>query len=233
MSKEMAAALFSLEMPIPSITERYQSIVTGASGSDIEATYESNEPRALKIKDEFKKNFIKELNNLFVIPTRVSISDISDYINLIELEHNVKIGVVGIDYLGLMDGKGLNEYEIISKLSRDIKTMAKQLNLPVILLSQVNRKGGEGQTEITLDMARGSGAIEEGADFVLGLYQVEKKGGTVEEPESEYDLICKVLKNRKGAANSQWKLELDVDCFRIGSKAEKYIPVKKNKGIDY
>ncbi len=32
MSKEMAAALFSLEMPIPSITERYQSIVTGASG---------------------------------------------------------------------------------------------------------------------------------------------------------------------------------------------------------
>ncbi len=229
----MAAALFSLEMPIPSITERYQSIVTGASGSDIEATYESNEPRALKIKDEFKKNFIKELNNLFVIPTRVSISDISDYINLIELEHNVKIGVVGIDYLGLMDGKGLNEYEIISKLSRDIKTMAKQLNLPVILLSQVNRKGGEGQTEITLDMARGSGAIEEGADFVLGLYQVEKKGGTVEEPESEYDLICKVLKNRKGAANSQWKLELDVDCFRIGSKAEKYIPVKKNKGIDY
>ncbi len=94
MSKEMAAALFSLEMPIPSITERYQSIVTGASGSDIEATYESNEPRALKIKDEFKKNFIKELNNLFVIPTRVSISDISDYINLIELEHNVKIGVV-------------------------------------------------------------------------------------------------------------------------------------------
>ena len=233
MSKEMAAALFSLEMPIPSITERYQSIVTGASGSDIEATYESNEPRAAEIKDEFKKSFIKELNNLFVIPTRVSISDISAYINLIEQEHNVKIGVVGIDYLGLMDGKGINEYEIISKLSRDIKTMAKQLNLPVILLSQVNRKGGEGQTEITVDMGRGSGAIEEGADFILGLYQVEKKGGTVLEPEVEYDLICKILKNRKGAANSQWKLDLDVGCFRIGSKAEKYIPVKKNKGIDY
>ena len=65
MSKEMAAALFSLEMPIPSITERYQSIVTGASGSDIEATYESNEPRALKIKDEFNFQYVKKWFKLF------------------------------------------------------------------------------------------------------------------------------------------------------------------------
>ena len=230
---DLGAVLFSLEMPIPSITERYQSIVTGASGSDIEATYASNEPRATEIKEEFEKSFIKELNNLFVIPVKISIADIPPYIRLIEQEHNVKIGVVGIDYLGLIDCPGQNEYQIISQLSRDIKAMAKQINLPVILLSQVNRKGGEGQTEITLDMGRGSGAVEEGADFVLGLWQVEKEGGSIEEPETEYDLVCKILKNRKGKPGSSWILDLDSSNFRIGADARKYEPPKrKTKGFE-
>jgi len=51
--------------------------------------------------------------------------------------------------------------------------MAKALNIPVVLVSQVSRKGGDGDIEISMEMGRGSGAIEEAADFVLGLWQVE------------------------------------------------------------
>ena len=227
------AIFFSLEMPIPSITERYCSIVTGASGNDIEDSYTSKLSGAEKFKNEVEKQFLSDLKNLFIIPTKVSISDMVSYVKLIEQNKNIKIGLIGIDYLGLIDSQGKNEYEIISKLSRDIKTMAKTINLPVILLSQVNRKGGEGQTEITLDMGRGSGAVEEGADFVLGLWQAEKQGGTVLEAETEYDLVCKILKNRKGAPGSSWILDLDSSNFRIGADAQKYEPPKrKSKKFD-
>ena len=102
--------------------------------------------------------------------------------------------------MGLMEGPGTSEYEVISRLSVGIKSVAKLLNIPVIVLSQVNRKGGGGTNEISLDMGRGSGAIEEGADFVLGLWQVEKAGDVVGTDEShiDYDLVCRILKNRKG-----------------------------------
>lgn len=207
------AIFFSLEMPIHSITERYQSIDTGAAGSDVEATYTSKLPSADRIKNEFEKQFLSDLKNLFIVPTKVSISDMTAYIKLVETEKNIKIGLIGIDYLGLIDGRGVSEYEIILKLSRDIKTMAKSLNLPVVHLSQVNRKAGDGQIETTLDMGRGSGAVEEGADFVLGLWQVEKQGGTVEEPELEYDLICNNTK--KPERKTRIFLDIKLGCFQL------------------
>ena len=230
------AVFFSIEMPIPSVTERYQEMIQGCGGQDVEEFYKSKDNGASEFVSKLENDFVKELKNLFIVPVKVSISDIGAYIKLIEHDFNVKIGVIGIDYLGLMDGPGLNEYEIISRLSKDIKTMAKRLNLPVILLSQVSRKGGSGYDEISLDHARGSGAIEEGADFVLGLWQAEREKGPQEaimDPEAEYDLICRILKNRKGSAMSTWKLDLDANTLRIGPEAEPYEVSKKNKSRGY
>ncbi len=139
----------------------------------------------------------------------MSLSDIAGYVQMIEQEKRIKVGVIGIDYLQLIDGKGINEYEVTSRLARQSKDMAKLLNIPAVLLSQVSRKGGDGEVEVSLDMGRGSGAIEEGADFVLGLWQANK--GTEKDPE--YDLICRILKNRKGPKGSRWKLSLDPDCL--------------------
>jgi len=224
-----AAVFFSLEMPIPSVTERYHEIIQGTTGRDIEEFYTSEKDGVHKIQQGLETAFLKELKNLFIVPVRVSISDIGAYVRLIEREYSVKVGVIGIDYLGLLDGPGTGEYEIISRLSKDIKNMTKMLNLPAIVLSQVSRKGGGGQTPISLDMGRGSGAIEEGADFVLGLWQAERRKGAFEDPEPEYDLICRILKNRKGSINTSWKLDLDPETLRIGPDAEKWEPPKANK----
>jgi replicative DNA helicase len=178
--------------------------------------------------------FTKDLDKLFTITSKISLKDIPRYIELIESNHNRKIGVVGIDYLGLIDGPGKSEYEVISRLARGIKNTAKEINLPVILLCQASRKGGDGEVEISLDMGRGSGAIEEGADFVLGLWQAEKTIDVVGEPEprSDYDLICSILKNRKGQKGSRWILELDPSTLRFGSDARSYKPKKSAKGVN-
>ena len=226
------AAFFSIEMAVPTLVERYHEILGGMPGRDIEALYLAKEEGAEGLREKLEADFVKDLSRLYVVPVKVSISDIASYVGLIEQTFNIKIGVIGVDYLGLIDGPGANEYETISRLARDIKTTAKMLNLPVILLSQVSRKGGGGEVEISLDMGRGSGAIEEGADFILGLWQVERQKLSVEDSEPDYDLICRILKNRKGAKGSRWKLDLDPTNLRIGPDAEPWErPKKKRKDV--
>ncbi len=213
------SVFFSLEMPIASVTERYHEIIQGASGRDIEEHYSAKGSGEYRIQIE--EAFKQELKNLFTVPSRVSISNIQPYVKLIEKEYKIKIGVIGIDYLGLMDGPGEKEYEIVSRIARDTKTMAKNTNLPIIILSQTSRDaGGSGDKEISLTAGRGSGAIEESADVALGLFQ------------DKDDLICKILKNRKGPKGSRWKLDLTPDNLRIGRESDSWEPPKKKKKKD-
>lgn len=207
------AVFFSIEMPIASLTERYLGILDGCTGKEVEREFSN--PDHADIRATAERSFRHELDKLFVVPTRVSLSDISAYVQLIEREKNIKIGVIGIDYLGLMDGPGSNEYEVVSRLAIGLKSTAKLLNIPVMLLAQTNRQGKSGRSEISLDMARSSGQIEEGADFVLGLWQNESGDG-------EKELICKILKNRKGQEGSCWKLDLVPHALHIGPNAERY-----------
>ncbi|MBC2713979.1 MAG: hypothetical protein HF978_01600 [Desulfobacteraceae bacterium] len=226
---EYAAVFFSIEMPVPSVAERYLQILGRETGQGIENIYRSNNPHHIKImEDQFKE----DMKRVFIVPTKISLSDIGGYVRLIESVYNEKVGVIGIDYMGLIDSPGQNEYEVISKVARGAKDTAKLLNLPVVILSQVSRKGGDGEVEVSMDMGRGSGAIEEGADFVLGLWQAQKDSTNYvpppSEPIDEYDLICRILKNRKGPKGSRWKLELDPTCFRIGSDASAYESPKQS-----
>jgi replicative DNA helicase len=223
------AIFFSIEMPVASVTERYHTIIRGTPGRDIEELYLATKEGASQIREGLENAFTSELKNLFVVPSRVCVMDIAAYIRLIERQFKVKVGVIGIDYLGLMDGPGQGEYEIVSKLAKDIKGLAKLLNIPVIFITQTSRKAGSGDVEIELDMARGSGAIEESADVVLGLFQVEKSRLSTESREPDFDLICKILKNRKGKKFSRWLLHLDPSNLRLGPNAEPWEPPKKRR----
>lgn len=224
-SSSWGAIMFSLEMPVASITERFFQILDGNTGFEVERMFCGGLPP--DIVDASKNQFSRDLKNLFIVPTKIGLPQIGEYIRLIESQHGIKIGVVGIDYLGLLDMQGDNEYAQVSSIARGIKGVAKSLNLPVVLLSQVSRKGGDGEVEISLDMGRGSGAIEEGADFVLGLWQIEANSCPIDSDKKEYELICRILKNRKGPRGSRWKLELFPQTMQFGSSAIEYDPPKR------
>lgn len=219
------AAMFEIEMPVSSMTERYMQIIIGSTGREIEEHYTSKAEGFEQYKKCLEEDFISSLQNLFIIPTQVTVQDIQKYIPLIEKHFKIKIGVIGIDYLGLMEGPGRGEYEITSNLAKDIKNLAKLLNLPVIVLCQTSREAGsDGTKEITLTAGRGSGAIEENADFALGMFQSDNN-----------DLICKILKNRKGRKGSKWRLNLNPDNFRIGHEATEWDQVEtknSSRGMD-
>jgi hypothetical protein len=224
-SSKSAACFFSLEMPIPSVTERFLQQSSGLTGAEVEAAFREKVPHLGRIELRFKE----EMAGLFVVPSKIWVEQIPEYLSLIQEKFKVQVGLVAIDYLGLLDGKGLNEYEILSRLARDLKSCAKAINLPMVVLAQVSRKGGSGETDPDLTAARGSGVIEESADFLLALFQEEKSESFI---EPEYDLICKILKNRKGPRNSMWKLDLNPRTLYLDSEAEPWKPAKKKKGYD-
>ena len=118
--------------------------------------------------------------------------------------------LVIIDYLQLMTGSGYgkgsdNRVQVVSEISRALKIMAKELNVPVICLSQLSR-GPEGRTDKRpmLSDLRESGAIEQDADVVLFLYRDDYY-----HPDSEEKNVaeCIVSKNRHGEVGTvklQW-----------------------------
>jgi replicative DNA helicase len=209
------AVFFSLEMPVSSLTERYHSMIHKTQGRQVEESYSAGD--GYKLEEEFRV----KMQRLFVVPSRVSLDTLAQYVKLVE-EKQGKVGVVGIDYLGLIDARGQNIYETMSNLARNCKTLAKTMGIPVIVIAQTSRKAGSGFTEVEMDMARDSGAIEEAADFVLGLFK--------EGDDESQRVICKILKNRKGQAGSSWVLDLDEETFKIGRESYKWIPPKNSNG---
>ncbi len=111
------------------------------------------------------------------------------------------LGLVIIDYLQLMQGSGNgkpsdNRVTVVSDISRTLKVMAKELNVPVICLSQLNRAAeGRSDKRPMLSDLRESGAIEQDADCVMMLYRDEYYN-----PDTEDKNIaeCIVAKNRHG-----------------------------------
>lgn len=84
------------------------------------------------------------------------------------------MGLIVIDYLGLIEGDGSNRVEAVSAMSRQIKLMAREMGCPVLVLAQLNR-GCEARPDKrpVLSDLRESGAIEQDADIVLFVYRDE------------------------------------------------------------
>ena len=116
-----------------------------------------------------------------------------------QLRRVKNLGMVVIDYLQLMDAplKSENRVLVISDITRNLKLMAKELNVPVLLLSQLNR-GVESRTDKRPMMSdlRESGSIEQDADIIMFLYNDfyynREKSQTPNMTE------CIIAKNRHG-----------------------------------
>jgi len=112
------------------------------------------------------------------------------------------LGLVVVDYLQLMKGREGSERreQEISEISRSLKALAKELNLPVIALSQLNRRpeGRDDKKPVLADL-RESGAIEQDADVICFLYREE-----MYEENSKHKGIAEVLlrKHRNGPTGS-------------------------------
>lgn len=131
-------------------------------------------------------------------------------------QHNIELII--IDYIQLMsaggDGKGNREQEI-STISRSLKSLAKELNVPIITLSQLNRsvETRSGSKRPMLSDLRESGAIEQDADMVLFIYRPEYyKIDQDEEGNSTHGMAELIIAKHRNGALADVKLQF-IDRF--------------------
>ena len=111
------------------------------------------------------------------------------------------LGLVIIDYLQLLSGTDtrVQREQQISEISRGIKAMAKELNLPVLVLSQLNREAERERRDPRLSDLRESGSIEQDADVVLLLtYPRPVKGESNDLPQATRERNLFIAKQRNG-----------------------------------
>lgn len=126
------------------------------------------------------------------------------------------LGLVVIDYLQLMQSAGgdsrryagENRQQVVSDMSRMLKIMAKELNVPVICLSQLSRASeGRPNKRPMLSDLRESGAIEQDADVVIGLYREGYYNAECEEPNVSEAIVLKNRKGQTGTVKLAWLAE--------------------------
>jgi replicative DNA helicase len=177
-TKPTPVALFSLEMSAGQLVQR---ILSAESEIWLEKI-----ARGKMEEHEMKQLYARGIQRLSQAPLYI---DDTPALNIFELrakcrrlrnKHN--IGLIIIDYLQLMSGTGenrsSNREQEISNISRNLKSLAKELNVPIIALSQLSRaveqRGAkEGSRIPQLSDLRESGAIEQDADMVMFLYRPE------------------------------------------------------------
>ena len=159
----MFARFFSLEMPKIQIVQRLLCASAKVSMSDaLAGKLSTNDWKQLaKTSEELKK-----LSIIIDDSSRVTPAEILSKCRRIKAKNNGRLDLVMIDYIQLMSSgykQDENRTREIAHITGDLKIMAKELNVPVIALSQLRRMIGEPQ----LSDLRESGAIEQDADMVI------------------------------------------------------------------
>lgn len=192
-------AFFSLEMSSLQLAKRLMISETGLESDKIKG--------GKKLADYEWEQLNSKLNQLVKAPLYIddtpSLSIYEFRSKARRLVANAGVKMIVIDYLQLMTGppelKGMREQEV-SAISRSLKSIAKELNIPIIALSQLSRavetRGGAKRPQLS-DL-RESGAIEQDADIVMFIHRPDYYGLTDENPELRGMTDIIIAKHRNG-----------------------------------
>ena len=228
MDFKKAVAFFTLEMSSLQIVQRFVSNI---------AELDSNKLRTGKMEGhewEQLKQGIEKLSKapIFIDDTPgLNVFELRAKCRRLKAQHNIELVV--IDYLQLMtagtdNNRGGNREQEISTISRALKGLAKELNIPVIALSQLSRavETRGGQRKPQLSDLRESGAIEQDADIVAFIYRAEYYGLTEDEDGNSTKGMSEIIvsKHRNGSLENirmrfrgEYAKFEDPDDFNFGS----------------
>jgi replicative DNA helicase len=138
----------------------------------------------------------------------------------LKVEHDV--GLIAVDYLQLMQGprNAQSREQEISAISRSLKALAKELNLPVIALSQLNRAvEARGDKRPALSDLRESGAIEQDADVVIFVHRPEMFGIQEQDGESTEGLAEIIIGKQRNGPTDTVKLQFIKQYARFDNRS--------------
>ena len=169
--QKLPVAVFSLEMSKEQLTQRLLSS---------ETKIESNRIKSARLGQNDWEKLFKGLEKLLELPIYIddspilTVSQIRSQVRRLQTEKKGQIGLVLIDYLQLMGEGGDNRVQELSKITRSLKALAREINAPVVALSQLSRavESRNNKRPMMSDL-RESGALEQDSDLIMMLYRDE------------------------------------------------------------
>ncbi len=196
LKKKIPVGIFSLEMSSDQLVDRML-----ASEARVDAwRIRTGRLRSSDDEDDFAKigeamGILSEAPIFIDDSARSNVMEMRTLARRLQAEH--KLGLIIIDYLQLMEGRTSdNRVQEVSEISRALKGLARELNIPVLALSQLSRAVENRSPQIPkLSDLRESGSIEQDADVVLFLYREDR-----EKPDTPNKNVIQVIvsKHRNG-----------------------------------
>ena len=193
--------VFSLEMPGESLTTRLLASHAKINQQNV---------RSASLSNEELKRFMDSSSKLRELPLYIDDSSLLSPMELrararrVSRQEEHGLSLIVVDYLQLMQLPGSTENRVnqISEISRSLKALAKELNIPVIALSQLNRAVEQrpNKRPMMADL-RDSGAIEQDADLILFIYRDEVYNEDSEEGNKAEIIIGKQRNGPIGTVN--------------------------------
>ena len=206
-------AIFSLEMSAQELGERLMCSMASVS---------SHKLRTGSLRNDDYSNLVQAAGQLE--KADIFIDDTAG-LNMFErrakarrLKTKIDLSLIIVDYLQLMagDGRADNRQQEVANISRSMKQLARELSVPLIAVSQLNRSPeARADREPQLADLRESGAIEQDADMVMFIYEDPS------DPEAKGVVKLKIAKNRNGPTDLV-RMSFNKDYTRFSSMARGY-----------
>lgn len=202
LKSNVTTAIFSLEMSKDQLVKRILSMHSKVDSQSIR-TGDLSDDDWLKLVESART--IGNSNLIIDDTSSISISELRSKCRKFKLEHN--LGLVIIDYLQLMTGskKSESRQQEISEISRSLKGLAREINAPVIALSQLSRAVEQRPDKRPmLSDLRESGAIEQDADVVMFIYRDDYYNKDSEDAGVSEIIIGKQRNGPTGTVKLAW-----------------------------
>lgn len=204
--KNVTTAIFSLEMSKEQLAKRILAMNSRVDSQKLR-TGDLSDEEWMDIVDSAKT--IGETNLIIDDTPGISVGELRSKCRKLKIEKN--LGLVMIDYIQLMTGgkKIESRQQEISEISRSLKALAREIDAPIIALSQLSRKvESRDDKRPMLSDLRESGAIEQDADVVMFIYRDEYYNKDTETPGVTEIIIGKQRNGPIGTVRLGWKSEL-------------------------
>ncbi len=215
--QQVPVGVFSLEMSADQVVDRFISAKSGVSLYKLRTGKLSHE--GLGNDFLYITNAISDLKTLPIFvddASAINVLQMRAMARRLQAEHG--LGLLIVDYLQLMASRRNYDSPVqqVTEISRGLKSLAKELNIPIIAVSQLSRavEQREGRRPILSDL-RDSGSIEQDADVVMFIHRDDKTNFQRAQEQGSLNIAQLIIAKHRNGPTGDVEFRIDPDCLKF------------------
>jgi replicative DNA helicase len=231
--QKIPVGVFSMEMSLDQVVDRFIALASGVSLWEMRTgklSHEQDELLRVTMACDELKNFPLYIDD----SPSPNIMQMRAMARRLQAEHG--LGLIIVDYLQLMSGRRNYDspVQMVTEISRGLKGLAKELNVPIIALSQLSRAIEERGGKPKLSDLRDSGSIEQDADLVMFIHREDKSKAHGQFDASKTNIADLIVAKHRNGPTGEIKFRIDPSSLRfhldnqLGGYTDEYLTGGQN-----